>query len=50
MVRGLLLLGALLLPAPALGQRGDASAATSLWRAFSLDLQVVLPMLLVAGV
>ena len=50
MVRRLVLLGAMLLPALALGHTGDASATTSLWRAYSLDLNVVLPMLLVAGV
>lgn len=51
MVRSLLLaLGVTLAPFPALGHAGDAHGAFDLWRAYSLDLHVVLPMLLVAGV
>ena len=46
----LVFLGASLAPCAALAHAGEAHVAVDLWRAFSFDLYVVLPMLLTAGV
>lgn len=50
MRRTLLVLGASLAPCPALAHAGEAHGAIDLWRAYSLELYVVLPMLLIAAI